>query len=933
LRALDALLEGRTGSWVINLFFIPAMIFLALVLPPLALPQRVLSAGYTGINAKSGGSVPVEDGTFFSIPAGALRSDANIKLNYVKRDAFLKSAAAQDLPPTLEVKSPAYQPSLQGQPPALAILSIPIPDDAEPITTLDVYGYDGKKWYKLAFQPYEDDYRIEAYILGTLPQHVVIVQTQAQAPTISADLTVKAPLPTQAAPLLAEVNPVGLTLVLDGGISGNVPTLPEAGASSPYQVLPTINNLSGSQVRGDLVEDMILNSEIRSQHVQALVDLAVEKLYPGLNIDYQGVTEDNRSHFSAFVSELAQALRAKNKILSVTLPLPTQKSADTWQTGAYDWDTIGQAADVVRIPMPTTREAYAGDSPAVRAYLQWAVGRIDRYKLQPTFSVMGRDEFGGSFAPIGFATATKLMGPIEAPTLMIPEGKVFLDLPKLRETGGVKFDAASGLYSFTYNDDKGQPHSVWLENATSIAKKVALAQEYNLRGVALRDLSSDAVEPRVWDVLKQYRESQTPSAPGNLIVAWRVNGQVVGRSAATSPGLNWNVPGQQGEAKIEAAISFDDGRSTAGTIASAASEIRKLVVPTPVPTPAPAVAAPPTPRPAAPVTSAFAGQNLFAYGAQLNWTNRDGLDDLKRMGFTWAKIQVRWCDFESRKGSADLSQLDRFVGAANSRGIKVMFSVVCAPNWSRRDGGAGGSGPPDNMQDAADFMGGLAGLFCNRGLGAIEVWNEHNLLTEWHGKPISAAMYVEMLRLSHAKIKAACPSIVVISGAPTPTGVMSETAIDDVVFLRQMYQNGLKQYSDAIGAHPSGFCNAPEAVEGSPNACGGQYNNHRSFFFRRTMESYRQVMVENGDANKQVWPTEFGWGVDPNPKPGYEYERFISDGMQAEWLVKAYQMMKSWGWVGVSILWNLDFMDMNNETGAFHVVGRPAFDRLAGMPK
>jgi len=44
-------------------------------------------------------------------------------------------------------------------------------------------------------------------------------------------------------------------------------------------------------------------------------------------------------------------------------------------------------------------------------------------------------------------------------------------------------------------------------------------------------------------------------------------------------------------------------------------------------------------------------------------------------------------------------------------------------------------------------------------------------------------------------------------------------------------------------------------------------------------------------------------------------------------------MMKAWGWVGVAILWNLDFMDMNNETGAFHVVGRPAFDALAGMPK
>ncbi|HEX7588996.1 MAG TPA: hypothetical protein VF478_11825, partial [Anaerolineae bacterium] len=63
------------------------------------------------------------------------------------------------------------------------------------------------------------------------------------------------------------------------------------------------------------------------------------------------------------------------------------------------------------------------------------------------------------------------------------------------------------------------------------------------------------------------------------------------------------------------------------------------------------------------------------------------------------------------------------------------------------------------------------------------------------------------------------------------------------------------------------------------------------------------------------------------------YEKFISPDQQAAWLVKSYQMMKAWGWVGVATLWNLDFDDMGNETGAFHVTGRPAFDALAGMAK
>jgi hypothetical protein len=143
----------------------------------------------------------------------------------------------------------------------------------------------------------------------------------------------------------------------------------------------------------------------------------------------------------------------------------------------------------------------------------------------------------------------------------------------------------------------------------------------------------------------------------------------------------------------------------------------------------------------------------------------------------------------------------------------------------------------------------------------------------------------------------------------------------------------LKNYSDAIGVHPSGFCNAPDARVGMPNPCGGQYNNHRSFFFRETMESYRAVMVQYGDADKQLWPTEFGWASAPNPHPDFQYARNITLEMQAQWLEQAYRMMKAWGWVGVAFLWNLDFTDLSNETGAFHVLGRPAQSRLAAMPK
>jgi hypothetical protein len=526
-------------------------------------------------------------------------------------------------------------------------------------------------------------------------------------------------------------------------------------------------------------------------------------------------------------------------------------------------------------------------------------------------------------------------------------GKVTFDLPKLKESG-LKYEADSGLYSFTYKDAQGQAHTVWLESADSLSKKLSLALKFNLRGVALRDVSADGMDTRSWDALKQYRQAQSPSFKASLAIVWRVNGQTAGKASIADPKFVWTAPAQTGEQKVEAAFTFDDGKSVAGSTGTTTVQVmagtpQEQPKETPVPSSRPAASAAtkptavPTKAPAVAAGPSATGTYGFSYGAQLNWTNSDPgneMSTLKGMGFNWAKIQVRWCDVSGSKTQADLTQIGRLLELANANGIKVLLSVVCAPNWSRSDGGAGGSGPPDNMQDAADFMGGMSAYFCsNPAFAAVEVWNEHNLLSEWHGKQISAGLYMDMLKRSYQSIKASCGRIDVVSGAPTPTGVTNATAVDDVAFLQQLYANGLAQYSDAIGAHPSGFCNAPDAVEGATNPCGGSWNNHRSFFLRRTLEEYRKVMVANGDSKKQIWPTEFGWGVAPSPKPGYEYEAKISEDLQAQWLVKAYQMMKSYGYVGVAILWNLDFTDMNNETGAFHVVGRAAQSALAAMAK
>ena len=312
------------------------------------------------------------------------------------------------------------------------------------------------------------------------------------------------------------------------------------------------------------------------------------------------------------------------------------------------------------------------------------------------------------------------------------------------------------------------------------------------------------------------------------------------------------------------------------------------------------------------------------------------MNQIPPLGMQWVKFQVPWKEFEGSKGSKGFP--DGWVNEAKANGLNVMASIVKAPAWARNPSyGLRGEGPPQNPADYADYVGAFAAHFCGK-VQAIEVWNEQNMDYEWGYEPLDPARYMELLKLAYASIKANCPAMIVVSGAPTPAGMVLPNAYDDREYLRGMYRNGLARYADAIGVHPSGFGNSPDVTVQDFQA--GRYSapshvNHASFYMLNTLQDYRSIMQSNGDSNKRLWPTEFGWGSTPSPHSGYEYEARISESTQADYIVRAYQKMKSLGYVGAAFLWCLDYnvTQPSTELAAFGILNRPAYSALKSMPK
>ena len=323
----------------------------------------------------------------------------------------------------------------------------------------------------------------------------------------------------------------------------------------------------------------------------------------------------------------------------------------------------------------------------------------------------------------------------------------------------------------------------------------------------------------------------------------------------------------------------------------------------------------------------------------------------REAGFNWVRQQVSWEDLQGVNRLFAWGELDSVVESAQRNKEKLILSVAKSPKWASPNTN---KGMPVNAFDFGNLMYMMARHYKGK-VEAYELWNEENLQGET-GSPVNVAQYVDLLKQGYSGVKWGDPDSVALFGALTPTGVNNpNVAVDDVEYLKQLYayQGGIaKNYFDALAAHPGSNANTPDQMwPDAPGTghCPPKYANqegtcwksHGSYYFRRIEQQYA-IMAGNGDGNKQMWLTEFGWSTF-NEAPGYEYGQLITDQMQADYLVRAFQKGKNdYPWLGVMCVWNLNFstigLPANDEKVPWSVINadfspRPAFTALANMRK
>ncbi|HLU08510.1 MAG TPA: hypothetical protein VK003_02510 [Oceanobacillus sp.] len=928
--------ERGCGCWiagVLTLLIAGILVGVGLFLPPVSLYDRIFGPQYALLNADQNA---VAAGDFTLAVYGPDYGDEfGVALETVPMQQFINGdSSAGSWIPQAQAAAPAnaavisdlYSVQTTGVAPAEITLSMNV--GAGSPDTLDLYGWDEEagEW---RFLPAQVNSGMLVATVSDVPDHIGLFQAQPPSrPRVLVAVDVSQTLTPEVAEVATIVAPGGLQPTLAGSLTGSLAAGFELNAD--YLVVPVIRNFVDPRATDpETVTAILSNRTLRSEHAAQVASFAGSG-YDGVMIDYRDIPEDQRDNFTAFVRELDRNLANTGLLLGVVVPEAENREGE-WYTGAYDWRALGQHVDLLQIDLPIDPLAYApGQDRPVEAMLRWTVGEVSPEKVLLGLSALSTRQAGNTLTSIGYDEALSALGDVIVEADMtdagtVDPGQLFrARLDGFQPSAGT--DEATGQPYLDYLNQSGTTVArMWLATPDALRFRMDRTIPFALSGVAFTDLLAEGVADGVLDMIAVYKMGlPAQPSPRELALRWTIEG-VDGVIDEVTTGLEEpliaTITAPDGNYAVNVAVVEMDasGETEAETLRGGApvSVFAPTLTPTPRPTETPTPQPSPTTTPnrdvaatsvasaqgapLAPVAGSIVVGN-FEYGGHVTGTGTGAAAAMQRAGMTWMKVQIRYSP------GMDPGVASGPIGEAHARGFKILLGIVGSPG----DLAAGGQG---YMQQFASFLGGVAA----QSPDAIEVWNEPNLDREWPEGQISGTMYAQMLQLAYNAIKSANSNVMVISGAPAPTGAEAAfpgRVMNDDRWIRELVAAGGAQWMDCLGAHYN------EGIVGPSQRSGDPRDNYYTRYFGTMLDTYWNAI----GGQRPICFTELGYltpeGLGPLPS-FFSWAQNVTLAQQAAWLAEAAALASQSGRVRLMIIWNVDFSLYGSDPQAGYAIVRP----------
>jgi spore germination protein YaaH len=234
-------------------------------------------------------------------------------------------------------------------------------------------------------------------------------------------------------------------------------------------IVPTLANVVDGDFAYQPVAAILHDPTRLAEHVTAIADLVRRENFAGIDIDYEDLHGTDRQVFTDFVTQLATALHADHRVLSVALFAKTTDAGVDQRNVAQDYAAIGKVADQVRLMGYDYHWESSPPGPIapvtwIKPVLAYASTQIPPAKIVLGVPMYGYDWIGDHGTAITWLQALRLAKQYDVRT---------------------RFDQSSRTPWFTYTDGQGRAHTVWFENAASVTAKLDAARGAGIAGVYL----------------------------------------------------------------------------------------------------------------------------------------------------------------------------------------------------------------------------------------------------------------------------------------------------------------------------------------------------------------------------------------------------------------------------------------------------------------
>ena len=275
---------------------------------------------------------------------------------------------------------------------------------------------------------------------------------------------------------------------------------------SGLKLIPTITDGTDKLV----LSGYLAKPEVRTTIVKTIVDLVNKYSFDGIDLDFEGFAfvDGNTTwpktapNWVLFVKELSVALRAQQKLLSVSAPYafnPAEKQKGYY---VYSWAEIASSIDRLRImtyDYSVAKPGPIGPISWTEKTLRYAISIMPASKVFIGLPGYGRDWITGVTGTCPVTAPPGLKAGAKAATFRMNYAAAKAVIDKAVPTFDVKSSEATYSYQQTFNGltAKGAAtactvnRTVWYQNDRSYLERMNLVAKYRLGGAALWTLGME----------------------------------------------------------------------------------------------------------------------------------------------------------------------------------------------------------------------------------------------------------------------------------------------------------------------------------------------------------------------------------------------------------------------------------------------------------